>query len=155
MARQRGYNWEISVTPTISTSAYTANDQVGGLITLTLSGNGAQDVTLQSLNILDKNAGVLAPLEIIFFNQNPVATSVDNGAFSIPDSGLAYCMGVVSVAAADYKAFALNSVATVRNIGLKMRSDADGKIYVHVRTTGTPTYTSTSDLTLTFDFYGD
>jgi hypothetical protein len=151
-----GGNKHTDVTPVISSGvAYTINDQVGGLIEITSVGDGtnSSSVTLQSIVVCDKSTQAAA-LQFFFFDQDPNETSVDNGALSIPDASTGFNNGFVNIASADYQTLALNCVATARNIGLKM-STSTGKLFVLVRTTGTPTYGSTSDLTFRFSFFVD
>jgi hypothetical protein len=143
-------NRHLDVTPTITTTAYTANDQVGGLITLQIATSQATSIELRSLQVCDKSTQAAA-LEFIFFSTTPAQTSVDNGTLSIPDASSTFFEGHVSVAAGDYKSLALNCFASVKNVGLKMTTDANGQLFCLVRTTGTPTY-AVGDLTFKFAF---
>lgn len=154
------YNNVIEVIPTVSTSpAYTAEDQVGGIQTLSnvcrAQGYGA---TLVSLVVTDRAKQSVA-LSCFFFDELPTVTSVDNGSIDISDAEMAdKCIGVVSLSAASYVNVSLNSVVTAGSggTGLYLKSkDADGKIYVVVKTTGTPTYASTTDLLFKYSFIQD
>jgi hypothetical protein len=152
----------IEVTPTISTSAYQAEDQVGGIQTLAAVAGDTDDntVSLQTLTITDAGKQSAA-LVVYFFDDLPTVASVDNGAITITDAEMAdKCLGHVVVAAADYGAIAANSVACVKNIGLRLRSNnisaatnsRSGNLYAVVKTTGTPTYVSTTDLVFKYSF---
>jgi hypothetical protein len=143
-------NRHVEVTPVINTVAYTANDQVGELITLQVATSQATSVELKSICVCDKSTQAAA-LEFIFFSTTPANTSVNNGALSIPDASSTFFEGHVSVAAGDYKTLALNCFASVKNIGLKMTTSSDGQLFCLVRTTGTPTY-AVGDLTFKFSF---
>ncbi len=145
----------VSNTPTVSTSpAYTANDQVGGIQTLTIPGIslGAQ---LVSFNVLDL-AGQNAALSIFFFKSLPTVASSDNAALNISDANMALCIGHAVVAAGDYQTTSANSIASVKLSGpLFVKTSTEDTIYAVVKTTGTPTYAGTTDLTFTYNFYLD
>lgn len=156
----------IVVTPVVSTTpAYTAADQVGGL---NLIPHAAHDsggvVLLQSISVIDK-AKQKAALICFFFDDLPTIASVDNGAFDLIDAQMALsCIGFVSVPSANYQDSSSNSIATVANCGLLLKSNAGNNavplpstasktsLWCVLMTSGTPTYTSTSDLVVKFGF---
>lgn len=150
----------IEVTPTVSTSpAYTAEDQVGGIQTLTracLSKN--RGATLVSVAVHDAGKQSAA-LVVFFFDELPTVASVDNGTITITDAEMAdKCIGTVTVPAANYTNVAGSSIATLpaSSCGLYLKSkDINGALYVVVKTTGTPTYASTTDLTFRYSFVQD
>jgi len=134
-----------SSTPTITTSAYTAKDAVGGLLTFTDAGRGVHGSgVVHAVTIIDKDAES-AELVLVLFNQSFTPTA-DNAAFDPSDADLAKCIGKVKVAATDYQAFNDNGIGQVRNVGLPFQAVADGNLYGQLMCTGTPTYTGTSDL---------
>ena len=156
----------IEVIPTVSTSpAYTAEDQVGGIQTLTNAcrskGAGA---TLISLTVHDAGKQSAA-LTVFFFDELPTVASVDNGAITITDAEMAdKCIGTISLTAANYVNVAGSSIVTApaSSTGLYMKSKTDkvsgaasGNLYAVVKTTGTPTYASTTDLTFRYSFIQD
>ena len=162
-----GYSTEIAIVPTISTSAYTVNDQVGGIQTIaylspSLKPTDApcQDKTvsyLMGLKIIDK-AAQNAPLIIYFFKTLPTVASSDNAALSIVDAEATKCIGWVQVSASHYKGPAEWSIAEVpfADVMKALKSDTDdGPLYAVVQTTGTPTYGSTSDLEFKYYFSQD
>ena len=143
----------IEVTPTISTSAYTANDQLGGIMTLAgVSKSGGQVGVLQNVVIVDKAKQSLA-LDILFFDELPTVASSDNAALDITDAEVAdKCLGSISIVAGDYVALNASSVATKVTGILALRPKKDATIYAVAVTRGTPTYGSTSDLVFKFTF---
>lgn len=145
----------VTVTPTITTDAYTANDCVGGIQTLANAARTQNNETiLLSLKITDL-AAQDAVLNIFFFESNPAAgTYTDNAELDIHDTDMAKCLGAIEVAAADYLSAKDNSVATVRNIGFGMTPSGSSSLYALVKTTGTPTY-AVGDLEFTFFFLRD
>jgi hypothetical protein len=150
-----GPNRHRDFTPTISLTPYSVNDQVGGLLEITgLGDNPLASVTLQSIVVNDRTTQA-ATLEFFFFDRDPDETSTDNSTLSIPDASTPYKVGDATVQSAAYKVLSLNCGATLNNIGLKMPTNSSGTIFCLIRTTSTPTYSSTSDLSLRFAFFVD
>lgn len=148
----------ISVTPTIDTNAYSANDQVGGIQTITgAAGRKDRGVTLQNVLILDK-AAQSAAMTIFFFDELPTVASSNNAALNITDAEMLKCIGHVSITADDYATTSANSIACAKPVsvcvGLRSSNDS-GTLYAVVKTTGTPTYGSTTDLVFTYVFEQD
>ena len=150
----------IRVTPTISAaSAYTANDQVGGIQTLTNAVASDNDFAakLSSLVVIDVDSEGAA-LDLHFFSALPTVVSVDNGALDIADAQMSgKYIGTVHVATGDYITVAGSKVATKKDINLDLVStdlntegNKSNKLYVVVSTPGTPTYTAVSDLTFSY-----
>lgn len=152
----------IQVTPTNDTSIYASGDQLGSLMQLTnamddSSGTGK----LLSLSIHDKSSQS-SVLQVFLFNDLPTVASADNAALNISDAEMAAkCIGHVSVVAADYFALSASSMACVRNINLVLNSvrsvtNPTGRsIWAIIRSGGTPTYASTTDLVLSFGIHQD
>lgn len=136
----------VEATPTISTSAYTAGDQVGGKITLA----GAVDPSvfsgvIASVEILDRDSEEV-DIDVVFFDTDFTASS-DNAAFDPSDTDLLNVVCYVTVA--DYSTFSDNSVGLARNVNCPFKLTAPNQsLYAALVTRGTPTYTATSDLTL-------
>lgn len=128
-------------TPTIDTNAYTADDQVGGIQTLTVDPGTKH---LKSVTIIDK-ASQKAEIEVLFFKELPTVASANNAACNVADSELASkCIGVVTVPAASYTDLSAAAVASVE-CDLEIQTK-DGKLYALAKTTGTPTYAANGDL---------
>lgn len=139
----------IVVTPTVDTAIYASGDQLGSLMTLSGALIPMRGGLLESLSILDKSKQK-SVLNVLFFDSLPTIVSADNAALDITDAVMAAsCIGYVPVAAADYKDLANSSIATVRGLGLVLSRTGD-ELYALMLCGGTPTYTSTTDLVLTF-----
>ena len=160
MSDTKTYNRRL--TPVVSAaSAYTAGDAVGGLLTFedALDGNKKTGVVL-SVTIQD-NDSEDAALELVLFSQ-PFTATADNAAFDPTDADLANCLGKITITAGDYTAFSDNSIATARNVGLVVNStdvkDAqkgNGNLYGQLITSGTPTYTAITDISVTLGVLQD
>ena len=146
----------VSNTPTVTAGGYTALDIVGGVQALANTHRvSGEAVVLQSVVLTDLAKQDQA-LTLFFFNANPSnGTYTDNIALDIHDTDMAMCIGHVKILAADYADAADNSLATVANIGLQLRSAATG-LWVIAQCTGTaPTYAATGDLTFKYEFQPD
>ena len=138
----------ITMAPTLSLGAYSAGDQVGGLLTLENALDSSSDTaTVISVVVVDK-AQQKAALDILFFNAQPTLLSSDNGALSISDSEMSgKFIGRVLIDASLYRDTQTSSDATVAPVGLMVQGYRSETLYAVVQSQGTPTYTSTSDLT--------
>ena len=141
----------VTVTPTVDTSIYASGDQIGTLFTITGALKLFQSGLLESVTVVDKSKQKSA-INIILFNQSTAVASADNAALDITDALMATnSLGYVPVAAADYKDLNANSIATVRGLNLSVSSTGDN-LYGIILSGGTPTYTSASELVITFGF---
>lgn len=133
----------VDVTFSLDTSAYASGD----LIADTQEIAGAcqfNDIpgVLQSVHLIDEDDQKVA-VDLVFFDAN-VSMGTENNAPSITDANGRNCLGVVSIAAADYKDFGGVSVATKDSIGKVVKPAAGTRsIYVAiVSNASTPTYTA-------------
>jgi len=148
----------VEVQPTISTSAYTANDQIGGLQTLTsiLRVNAGSGV-LQSIQITDKSKNSSA-LTIFFFDESPTVASSDNAALDISDAEMDdKCLGFVNIETSDWSTInSGNSICSKDNIGKVLKTGASStSLYAVVAIRSASTYASTSDLRFKYGFLAD
>lgn len=136
----------IAATPTITAGAYGAKDAVGGLLTFANAVRVAGGTgTLHAVTVVDDGMQS-AELVLVLFDQSFTPTA-DNAPFDPSDADLENCIGKVVVLAADYNAFVDNAVACRSGIGLPLKLDGTS-LYGQLMCTGTPTYTSTADLTV-------
>jgi len=152
---------QIRVTPTISTSAYTSGDQLGGVQTLTNAVADAADKStrLQTLVVIDKDSEGPA-LELMFFSELPTVASSDNAALDVSDSEMAAkLLGVVSIASGDWVTLGGVKVANFANLNLDCYAtglDASGKrissVYALAMIAEAKTYTATTDLVFVYNF---
>lgn len=148
-----GHLRRVQVTPTINTSAYTAGDELGTLLTLTgaarFSGGGGY---VRSIVVLDKTQAQRAAIDVLFFTQS-VTVAGNNNPFAPSDTTMLDFLGLVAVATGDYNtAWAgtpTNSAATKFVEFPYVCAATDLFALLVVR--GTPTYTSASDIVVTFE----
>lgn len=140
----------IEKTVTTSTSAYASGDQIGTILSLPYAVDGASRTAfLTSVTVIDKDKQK-PEIDLFLFSESPTVTSVDNGAFSLSDTELANKgLGVVTIAATDYKDTALNSIATVDGLAQIVKSiEGSVTVYVIPVIRGAATYTSTTNLVI-------
>jgi hypothetical protein len=152
----------VKVTPSLASFAtpYSANDQLGGVQTITASLDSKSGITLYDVAIVDLDKQKAAT-DIFFFDKLPTPTSVDNGAFTITAADAGNLVGHVGVVAGDFKDSAAQSLASVGNVwkifnpasptGLATGINAKS-IYAIAVTRGTPTYTAANRLTFIYKF---
>lgn len=134
----------ITASPTVSTTAYAANDVVGGVVSL---GSVVIPTKLQSVTVIDRSAQAAA-LEIVLFEKMPTASTLtDNAAPVLAAAEVGNIVARVPVAAADYAA-AIGGVrvATLANLQRFVKGTSLSAVLV---TSGTPTY-ALGALTLKF-----
>jgi len=146
----------ISVTPTISTTAYTSGDVVGGLQTISNAAriSGGSGI-IQSIIVVDKTQAQRAAMDILFFDRS-VTVAADNAAVATSDGDMANILGVVSIGPYNtaWPGTPLNSVSTLLNVGLPFVLNGTD-LYAVAVVRGTPTYTSTSDLIFIYTILQD
>ena len=154
-----GYSATAAPTITVSTSpAYSAGDLVGGKLTLSslLRTSGGTGL-LQSILLRD-TSNQKAALELIIFDSDPSSTTfTDNGALSINAADVPKIIRRISIAAADYVTIGSMAVADTDPVSkvLKAASGVDLYACLVAATGSTPTYASTSALSLTIGVLQD
>lgn len=148
----------ITVTPTITAQAYTAGKQLGTATKIpgAVSASGA-GATLMSLAIMDK-ANQKSAIDVLIFNASPT-TVADGSTFDITDAELVakyQCRVVVPNTNYKTNGASSNADVSVGNIWQKVKASAGNvDLWCVLVCQGTPTYTSTSDIVLTFGFDQD
>jgi len=137
-------------TPVIDTAAYATGDCLGPLQSIAnvarYSGGAG---LLRAVTVLDKTQAQRAAIDLIFFDRM-VTTAANNAPFQCSDADMAFCLGVIAIAAGDYNTAwpgtPLNSIAT-KIIGDGLPLPLSGtSLFMQAVVRGTPTYTSTSDI---------
>lgn len=123
--------------------AYAAGDNVGGEQELPLVLDAFTAFQLQSLTFIDP-AAQSANLLVMFFaaaKTTTGATMTDNAAFAwgAGSAAAAYCGGL-EIVAADWKTVNAKQVASLTNLGLMVRADAAGSVWMCVVALDGPTF---------------
>lgn len=136
----------LSVTPTISTSAYTAKDNVGGLMTFTgAARTSGGSCRIDAVQVVDQDRE-MADLDLVLFDRT-ITVPTDNAIFDPTDAELAYCVGWVPITGGHYADFNDNAVASVHPVGIETVLNGTDLFGVLVARESI-TYTSTADLTV-------
>ncbi len=141
-------NLRASQTPTVTASAaYAAGNAVGGLLTFA---NVARAPGLggivQSVILKDK-AAQNVPYDLFLFDAPPTAPT-DKTAVALSAADLARCIGVVPLSGAAFGAASTMGVLMAAGLGLACKLTSGTTIYGILVTRGTPTYASTSDVSV-------
>lgn len=143
-----------SAIPTTDTNIYASGDLIGGKLTFTNAlrpwvGTGY----LTGLRISDKNKQA-ADLELVIFDQDPTGTTfTDNAAFNPVAADIPKIIAVVALGSTSRFAYSVTGVDYVGNLVIPLRalnssSQPAGTLYGALVSRGTPTYTTSSALTI-------
>lgn len=152
-----GNSLSLESTLTVSTTpAYSAGDNVGGLVTLTnaMRISGGTGV-LQNLLVVD-HSHQNPNLDIIFFTSTPAATFTDNGAFptlSQADDALVLCR--VSIASTDWVTIGGSGFASPTFQPKVVHATGSANLLMAINTSSTPTFGATTDIMVTTGFLRD
>lgn len=138
----------VSVSPTVTaSSAYTAGNQVGGLLTFANAVGSALGGLIESVTVRAKSVQT-AGLKLYVFSADPTnSTWTDKSAPSINAADLPSLLGVYTLGAAD-SGLGTMTVWNLDGVN-KLFKSATTSLYGVLVTTGTPTFTSTSDISVT------
>lgn len=139
-------------TPTINTAIYAAGDELGTLMTITgaarFTGGGG---LVRSITVLDKTQAQRSAIDILFFAAT-VTVAGNNNPFLPSDTDMLQFLGLVAVATGDYNtAWAgtpTNSAATkLVEIPYVVTGTS---LFALAVSRGTPTYTSATDIVISY-----
>lgn len=133
-------------TPTITSgAAYATGNAIGGMLTFAGAGNRGFSA-VYSVAIIDES-GQSAAVDLILFDQ-PFTPTADKSAIAISAADSRNAIGCVKFLATDYSAVGTPSVALKSSIFLGATSASDNNLYGQLVSRGTPTYTTTTALTV-------
>lgn len=147
---------QVTATPTVTAaSAYASGNSVGGLQTFAgavlTNGNGTG--LLQKVVINYKSLQT-AQTDLLIFNANPSGTTVtDKTAFSLATADFSKLIGVVHVT--DCTALGTPSVCMAGNLALPVKTATGTSLFGVLVTRGTPTFTATTDVSVTLQILQD
>ena len=136
---------KFSVTPTVSTTpAYSANDVIGGRLQFF----GARRGRLYGVSVTDNAAQNVAYFLVLF---DAIPTNItDNATFDIADADLDNIIRIEDLNTTYRTAFTDNSITIKDGLDVPLKSEeTDGDLWAFLYSSGTPTYASTTDITVT------
>jgi hypothetical protein len=140
---------DVAVTPTVTASAYTANNVIGGVMTFasilpSIGNNGI----LQSITAKFKATAVTGNINVAVFKANPSnGTYTDKTAATWNSADMANLLGIYQLTTPLAIGAATMTVYCLDGIG-KAFVGSSTSLYVVATVAGTPTPASTSDFTL-------
>ena len=127
----------LSVTPTVTVGAYSANDIVGGVLSFGELVRASDLVAVQ----LDDGANQAGAYQLMLFSVSPPSAIADNGTPGITAADLANCVAILHLtdtAGADSFGFtATKAYFRQCRIGI-----GGGPIFGYLKALGTPTFTA-------------
>lgn len=148
----------VSVVPVVSLVTYSANDVVGGKITLTdaFRKNGGSGI-LQSFALHNLTLQTIGMSVFLFHDDPSNGTYTDNSALDIDDLDLFNCLGWVELTPSNYKELSDNCVACTRNLGLPIYNSGgtNTNLWIIIRTEGASKFTTTTDTKFIFGISRD
>lgn len=145
-----------TVTPAVTTNAYTLDDLVGSINSIQNNKfNDPSVAILDRLRIVDKDRQN-AKLSVIIFERQPVQTTfVENSPFTPNYADLDRVLTQIEIAAADYTSNTHHSVAEKGNLGIPVAIPSavgTGVLWTAIKAGANVGYSSTSSLALTLMF---
>lgn len=154
----------IVVKPTIAvdTAIYAALDVLGaaavsGVVELAGAARvSGGTVVLESIAVYDDD-NEKNPITLLFFDSAPASgTYTGNGPLALSAGDKGKYIGRVNIAAGDYETQGGDAFACIRGIGLAMQASGSSSLYmIPMVTSGTPTYTTSSDIKMVLSFLAD
>lgn len=144
----------ITVAQTVTaSSAYTAGNAVGGLITFAnaarvsgASGAAGTSGLIQSFIVNSKSAQ-FTQMDAIVFNANPSgSTCTDKTAIAVAAADFDKVLGVAHVT--DWTALGTPTVGQAQNLAMPYALTSSTTLYACLVTRSTPTYTATTDISV-------
>lgn len=145
----------IVVTPTVTaSSAYASGNTLGGLLTLTGAMRTSGGTALLQKVVISNKSNQMAPTDILIFNANPSGTTVtDKTAVAVAVADFNKVIGVVHVT--DCTNIGTPSVCQASGLALSLIANGSADLYAVAVTRGTPTFTATTDVSISFVFIKD
>lgn len=141
-----GQSNDVAVTPTISTSAYSAGNVVGGKLQFQNVFGPAFSGRLTDILVKCKSVQTTV-YKLYLFSQNPSnSTWTDKAAPAINAADIPFLLGVFTLGASD-SGLGTETTNQLDNINAIIRS-VDQNLYGILTCVATPTYASTSDVTV-------
>ena len=149
----------LTLNPVVTTSAYSAGNQVGALLTVKDFFESLSGVSeLISIEISD-NSNQKAAFSLVIFGAKPAGTFADATAFAPSAADLKLISAIIAIPSANYTTFnASNAAGQVSNIRAKIQAalatqqigpnSIAKNAYIALVTSGTPTYAVSTDLQL-------
>ena len=148
----------ISTIPTVTASAYTANNAIGGLQTVAAFRTVGQPSGILNFVGMASKGGITASEAIYVFTKSPSSTCTDHSAFALASADLPYLVPGFPITLTPAATAGTTQTITGQSVNTSVRnadSTLTTSLYVCAVTTGTPTPASTTDLVFTYTLLQD
>ena len=139
-----------TITRAANTTAYTANDVVGGVIDLGVMGPASGRVVLQSTILRPRLTAVpsgMGNFRLALYNATPPSALADNAPWTIPAGDQASFLAIIDLGTPALPAASSVDLYIARhNIGLEMLLPADGHLHAYLVTDGAFTPAANSEV---------
>ena len=143
----------VTVTPTVTAAAYSTGNEVGGLLTFTSAVGAALGGIVQSIAVTSKSIQTTG-LKLYLFSANPSnSTWTDKSTPAINVADLPGLLGSYTLGSAD-SGLGTMTVWNLDGISKSFRSTTTS-LYGVLVAVGTPTFASTSDVSVTVSVLND
>jgi hypothetical protein len=139
---------------TTSDPAYSSGDQIATVLEIENAFVDGVGLKLESVSLIDKG-DQKAPIDILFFDDEPIVSSADNSPVDISSTQLEKCIGILSLQSSDYKTIkaSTNAIATKSNINLILKNkralpNGASTLWVLLISRGSPDWTAGENLIL-------
>lgn len=150
-----GNTFRFSSVQTTNASAYEAGDCIGGKITITdaVRTSGGTGI-LQSIHVID-TSNQKAAFDVLIFDSDPSAATITDDTAFVYSTDITKQIARIPVAAGDYTT--INNIATVNlsGLGRVLKASGSANLYAALVLSGTPTYASTTAVTIAFGILQD
>lgn len=138
-----GTPYLIDTNLTLDTNAYADGDSFCDVLTLTnaLASAGTYS-KLESITLIDKDN--VGPAMDLFFFDRSVTLPAKNAAWTVNDSDMEYCLGVIQITTADWifqASGSLNRVCTLSGLDLTIAANSGTNIFFAARIRSVGTFT--------------
>jgi len=146
-------------TPTITTSAYSAGQAIGGLLTFSLIANQMQGSGRITNVLITDISNQRSAIDLVLFSQTFTATA-NGSAFAPSNADLLNCIGFINIIAGSYSQFSANTAGIVQVPNFKfvlpevsvVTTDRirakETTLFGQLVSRGTPTYATTTALSV-------
>lgn len=142
---------DIAQTPTITAALYASGNALGGLLTFANAARTSGKSILVASAVISDKAKQNSNIALVLYNQTFSATT-DKTAMAPSNADMLNIRGVIYFGS--YTTFNANSVASVPNVGMEILLTGTS-LFGQLMVIGTPTYTSTSDITVALTIVQD
>lgn len=143
----QGQTADVALSPAVTAAAYTAGNVVGGLLNFTNVFGPAFSGRLLDFLVKSKSVNAANTYKLYLFSQNPTnSTWTDKAAPAINVADIPFLLGAWTTGAAD-SGLGTETTCQLDNINALIRS-VNQNLYGILVCVATPTYASTSDITV-------